>query len=200
MNFLKSSGFKIGIIIALLLAVITPQTNYVGANTAPEYSGEELYKGIIFGQGEFGKEIITNQEEYEKMNNKESIEFSNNFVDFIKEKNPTYFDELQKSIYDKDATLSLNMLETSGKYFDEYIEGFEVEEQGPSSRACGIVAVCGAAVVLGAYNYVVVVQAVAAVQVGVAAWALKTKAVSNVSTRSMNADPEAEMASVLNSL
>jgi SdpC family antimicrobial peptide len=185
-------GFKLLVAIVVLVATL-PSLSFA-QTTSKDYSGVELYKGIVFGQGEVGKKIITDKKLYEQMNSEGSKKFVNELVDYIKSQNPSYFDELKAAIDKKDATISLELLQSSGKYFDEYLESMSVNNVAEPD-ACGLVAVCGAAVVLAVYNYVVVVQAAAAGQVAYAAWALKTKVVNNLTNGTEI--PEAEMAKIL---
>lgn len=197
MKFNKSFLVKIFIVSLMLLSLFNPVTQQTNAATQNQYSGEELYRGIIFGQGEFGKEVITDTVEYEKMNSAESIEFVDKYIAYIKEKDPLYFKKLETTLYSKNATRSLAMLQNSGKQFDAFLEQFEVPEP-EVSPSCSIAA-CGVVVVVVGYSYVVVVQAVAAVQVGYAAWALKTKAVNNLKSGEVY-DDEKELAKILNIL
>lgn len=137
------------------------------------------------------------------MNSPETKEFVNDLTKYIKGKDSSYFSNLKKAINSNDPNKTLDLLQSSGKYFDQYLEKTNAEnepKEGASPR-CGVAAVCVAAVAAGVYNYVVAVQAGAVVQVGYAVWALKTKAVNNAtkSSDSLNQsnNPEQEVAKVL---
>lgn len=184
---------KILIFIMFLIVGITTSPNSKNVTAKSNLTGVEIYTGIVFGQGSLGKKVITNQTEYKKMNSRKSVEFVKQYVQFIKLKNPNYFNKLKKSFDTKNATESLKLLQSSGVYFD----AFTKTNTNESNLLCGVVAVCGAAVVAAVYNYVVFVQAGVVLQVGYAAWALKTKAVKNSTS---NINPEAELAKILKSI
>ena len=202
----KSKVLKVSLSFILVLSFTLSffNKNNIQSSTNPKYSGEELYKGIVFGQGEIGKKLVSNKAEYKKMNSPETKDFLNGLTQYIKEHDSSYFSKLKNAIDNNDPNKSLKLLQSSGKYFDQYLEktkGSKADQRGVSSR-CGAVAVCVAAVVAGVYNYAVAVQAGAVIQVGYAVWALKTKAVNNAtrSTNSLNGsnNAEQEMVKVLN--
>lgn len=177
--------------------------NSVLAKNSTEYSGEELYKGIVFGQDEIGRKLVSNDEEYKKMNSPKTKEFVNDLTEYIKGKDSSYFSNLKKAINSNDPNKTLELLQSSGKYFDQYLKKVNAENEANQgvSPQCGVAAVCVAAVAAGLYNYVVAVQAGAVVQVGYAVWALKTATVNNAtkSSNSLNqsSNPEREVAKVL---
>ncbi|MBK3495579.1 hypothetical protein JFL43_12085 [Viridibacillus sp. YIM B01967] len=180
--------------ILLLLGVTTPLTSKeISAKSS--FTGEEIYKGIIFGQGEFGKKIITNEKEFNEMNSDESIKFANKYVDSIKSKDSSYFNNLKEVIESKNATASLELLQSSGKYFDSFTEQSKVTQSGGLTSGC-LVLYCHVVLTNSNNKYVVIGNAKKGVQVGYAAWALKTAAVKNLS-ESNSKDPEVELANIL---
>ncbi|HCX9014047.1 MULTISPECIES: sporulation delaying protein family toxin [Staphylococcus] len=202
----KSKFFKIflsiAITIAFSLSFFNTENNAL-AKGSSKYSGEELYKGIVFGQDEIGKKLVSNNEEYTKMNSPETKKFLNGLTEYINQKDSSYFSNLKNAVDNNDPNKTLKLLQSSGKYFDQYLEKTNAENKPKDGTAnrCGVAAVCVAAVAAGVYNYAVAVQAGAVVQVGYAVWALKTKTVNNAtrSTDSLNQsnNPEQEVAKVL---
>lgn len=202
----KSKSLKVFLSIVVTLAFSLSFFNIennILAKNSTEYSGEELYKGIVFGQDEIGKKLVSNDEEYKKMNAPKTKEFVNDFTEYIKGKDSSYFSNLKKAVNSNDPKKTLDLLQSSGKYFDQYLKKVNAENEPKDgvTRECGVAAVCVAAVAAGLYNYVVAVQAGAVVQVGVAVWALKTASVNNLneSSNSLNqsSNPEREVANVL---
>ncbi|MHB7940890.1 sporulation delaying protein family toxin [Staphylococcus capitis] len=188
---------SITITIAFSLSFFNTENNATAKGNS-KYSGEELYKGIVFGQDEIGRKLVSNNEEYTKMNSPETKEFLNGLTKYIKQKDSSYFSNLKNAVDNNDPNKTLKLLQSSGKYFDQYLEKTNAENKPKDGTAnrCGV-----AAVAAGVYNYVVAVQAGAVVQVGYAVWALKTKAVNNAtrSSDSLNQsnNPEQEVAKVL---
>lgn len=193
------------VLVVSSLIMFFDRSEVVYAKKDSGYSGEELYKGIVFGQDEIGRKLVSNDDEYKRMNSPETKKFLNGLVEYIKSKDSVYFSNLKIAVENNDPNETLKLLQSSGKYFDEYLNklGSDAKTQeGPGFR-CGFAAVCVAAVVAGVYNYVVAVQAGVALQVGYAVWALKTKAVNNAtklrSSDSLNrsTNPEQEVVRVL---
>ncbi|MEJ7185405.1 sporulation delaying protein family toxin [Staphylococcus epidermidis] len=194
----KSKFLKVFLSITITLAFSLSFFNFENsakAKGSSKYSGEELYKGIVFGQDEIGKKLVSNKEEYKKMNSPETKEFLNGLTKYIKQKDSSYFSNLKNAVDSNDPNKTLSLLQSSGKYFDQYLEKNNAENKPKDGTAnrCGVAA--------GVYNYAVAVQAGAVVQVGYAVWALKTKTVNNAtrSSDSLNQsnNPEQEVAKVL---
>lgn len=81
------------------------------------YSGEELFKSIFFGQGEFAKNIslyndVVKEFEEGKLNDSDFKLRFNNFVKKVNEYNPNFFKNFQQNIYSGDPLIVQNALKT----------------------------------------------------------------------------------------
>ncbi|MBD8027523.1 sporulation delaying protein family toxin [Ureibacillus sp. Re31] len=144
------------------------------------YSGEEYFKGLMFGQGEVGEIIssqISDDELTKKAKSKEGEKAAAAIVEYIEEVDPTYFDELKSSIENKDPNKLVETLAEGEKLIVSYAEDSgnktEVltEEDVVTPQACGPT-VCVLVVVAGVYLYVggvqgVVLQTGAAITTGI---------------------------------
>ncbi|PEK57862.1 sporulation delaying protein family toxin [Bacillus wiedmannii] len=82
-----------------------------------EYSGEEIFKGFVFGQGDIGKGLsgVFSKPALQEFNKKEMKEFANLMVKRINEKDPGFFKELQKATYSKNPQKVDELLSKAGK-------------------------------------------------------------------------------------
>lgn len=89
------------IICALLISGFSLSNNRVTAKDFPKYSGEDLYKGIVFGQGDVAMQLpqIWDKETLKQYNNRQNSIFVNRLVKQIKKKDPLYFTELKQAVY-----------------------------------------------------------------------------------------------------
>ncbi|MFQ3843320.1 sporulation delaying protein family toxin [Staphylococcus pseudoxylosus] len=152
----------IGMFLAVIL-VITSVFIYIPRNNetqAATYSGEELYRGIMFGQGEvahklpkiWSEDIITKADM-----NGQSKKIIDGTVDYINKNDSTYFDNLKQSLNSGDEKKLSENLQKGGAYFGEYVEKNDLinkaNEQAESGFECAVypyyaVAAFGAAVVV----------------------------------------------------
>lgn len=88
------------------------------------YSGEEIFKGFVFAQGNVGEKLpeIFDQSMVDKLNSPESIKFADDIVAKIKTKKPNYFKELQKAVYEKKPAKIDKLLKDAGKIIEKDIE------------------------------------------------------------------------------
>lgn len=92
---------------------------------ASTYSGEQLYRGIIFGQGKVGKMLpnIWEQDIRDQANhNSNNKKIINKTVAYIKNKDPQYFKNLELAIEKGDEKYIESQLNLGGQYFGEYVE------------------------------------------------------------------------------
>ncbi|WP_218012265.1 sporulation delaying protein family toxin [Bacillus thuringiensis] len=82
-----------------------------------EYSGEDIFKGFVFGQGEIGKNLssVFSKSALKELDKKEMKEFANLVEKRINEKDPGFFKELQKATYGKDPQKVDELLNKAGK-------------------------------------------------------------------------------------
>ncbi|ANN35632.1 hypothetical protein CN936_09570 [Bacillus cereus] len=89
-------------IFTLLMAF--QRSSFVNAQVKMNFTGEEFYKGIIFGQGNVAKLLpeMWNEKTMKKVNSKEALELTDNITKEMKSINPAYFNELKQAINSKD--------------------------------------------------------------------------------------------------
>lgn len=120
-----------------------------------EYSGEEYFKGIVFGLGEVGeiltelhspKELETLKEAYKDEEFQTAV---NEIVEYVKENEPNLFEDLKKSIENQDPNELTKILDKTESILDEYIEKIfnENEDLDIQPNACTLL-VCGAFIAL----------------------------------------------------
>ncbi|PTH49769.1 sporulation delaying protein family toxin [Staphylococcus capitis] len=121
---------KVKYLISLLVFILCitaafiyfPTKNETHAST---YSGEQLYRGIMFGQGKVGEKLpkIWEKKVRDSANNDDrNKKIINDSVSYIKKKDPKYFNNLEeasKKGNKKDIEKQLNV---GGNYFGEFVE------------------------------------------------------------------------------
>ena len=91
---------------------------------ATSFNGEDLYRGIIFGQGKVAEKLpdIWSKEFREEAKNERNTKIINDTVKYIKKNNPKYFDELKKAIDLGDEKKITAALDKGGQLFGNYAE------------------------------------------------------------------------------
>lgn len=128
------------------------------------YTGEEIFKGILFAQGPLAKELDTlyNKEVLQLANTQETKKAVNYLTKEIRKKNPKYFDSLKKAVEQKDPSEIDRILLKANKYINEIKFDSVPAKKGKNLNNEVAPAFCGPTV-CGAYLYVVVVHAAAVV-------------------------------------
>lgn len=87
------------------------------------YTGEEIFKGFIFAQGEVGEKLKDNfnDNQYEVLNNNESVEIANFVVNKINEKDNEYFKNLKAAVYNSDPLKVDELMVYGGEMAEEII-------------------------------------------------------------------------------
>jgi SdpC family antimicrobial peptide len=113
-NYIRKWAIKPVVILPLLswvLIVCTGCHQELIRESKPQFSGEELFRGIFFFEGRLVETLPTLKENYniikdlietEKtidINSKESIDFKQKVVDRIREKNKSFFDSFKIALY-----------------------------------------------------------------------------------------------------
>ncbi|MEC2061108.1 sporulation delaying protein SdpC [Bacillus stercoris] len=161
------------------------------------FSGEDYFRGLLFGQGEVGK-LISNDLDpklVKEANSTEGKKLVNDVVKFIKKDQPQYMDELKQSIDSKDPKKLIENMTKADQLIQKYAKKNENVKYSSNkvTPSCGLYAVCVAA----GYLYVVGVNAVAlqtAAAVTTAVWKYVAKYSSSASN---NSDLEAAAAKTL---
>lgn len=91
--------------------------NSIVQRSEKKYSGEELFKSIFFGQGEFAKNIslyndVEKQFKEGKLNDSDFQLRFNNFVNKLNKYNPNFFKNFQENIYSGNPLIVQNALKT----------------------------------------------------------------------------------------
>jgi SdpC family antimicrobial peptide len=178
------------LVVSLLVSnTISAQQDY---NNELKYTGEEIFKSIVFGIGPATKEFpeIFSKAVIEELNTSESIKTANLIVSKIKKQNPAYFDQIEQAILERNPIKLDSLLSSSGKYITS-INEVEKVVSGKISRPD---AICGPTV-CGAYLYVAGVHAVALVATagavfGLYLWVEKEYWFSEGKTSSLYSTPE----------
>ncbi|WP_240491468.1 sporulation delaying protein family toxin [Bacillus nakamurai] len=108
----KKSIVAMIMVFALMVALVGPQ---VSAKTNPSvsYSGEEIFSGIFFGQGEVAKLLpeVWDSKAVQKIDQDELKQVSDQVIADIKNASPTYFKELKTAVYSGDYEQVNSMIE-----------------------------------------------------------------------------------------
>ena len=176
---------SLAISFALIMMVSLPNFSQAQSVSVPtKYSGEELFKGIFFAQGEVAKELdpVFSDKLLEAGNQPEVVKIANDMVEKIKQADNSYFDSLQKAVDSKDPLLIQSKLDIGADLIIKHSEELMDQAKIDMSIADGAVGNCvvlalGVAVIY--YGAVVAQLAAGVVYVAGAAVYLKTAAVSN---------------------
>lgn len=131
-----------------------------GTERTQKYSGEDIFKGMVFGVGELGGKLpvdskITNEID----NDTKTLEVIEEILNEIKKLEPNYFNELQDAAYSKNPVKVDQMIDHGGILFEKALDNLGYlasAKQDPDVAA----AVAGWLVMVGAaaYNYAGVVH------------------------------------------
>lgn len=122
---------KLILVFSLVFGLLaTPLNNEIKAANQT-YSGEELFKGFVFAQGDVGKKLDKSfdKETAEKLNAEEGYQYSEGIVNKIKAEDPEFFTKFQEAVYDNDPLRVENLLTDSGNILKEEINNAESNYQ-----------------------------------------------------------------------
>ncbi|ADV94850.1 sporulation delaying protein family toxin [Bacillus subtilis] len=147
-------------LIVLVVSIFSGATPITQAKNLHKYSGEEIFAGIVFGQGEISKKFpeIWNTNDYNVRNSDKSKELTQLLISEMKKIDPQYFNDLKKSVYEKDLKL---IDEEFSKGGDLLKEAAEKVNMGSSEHADLVSGKC--VETLGAAIFVLVLAAGGAV-------------------------------------
>ncbi|PEL01729.1 hypothetical protein COL24_04845 [Bacillus toyonensis] len=121
----------------------------VKAATKKEFTGEEIYKGVVFGQGPVTKIIpqVWDEEKIEMANSKENKKITNTIIREMKTKDSTYFKRLEQSFKIKDLSVIKQEFENGSTLLKDTIEGLDLiaqtNENTPPNNTGNIVVLSG---------------------------------------------------------
>ncbi|SCW86910.1 antimicrobial peptide, SdpC family [Paenibacillus tianmuensis] len=142
--------------LALFLAVILIMTSSsvfaAGTGSKQKYSGEQIFRGLVFGQGEVARLFpsIWPEEMLVKLSNPQAFAVTEQLVQQIKELDPTYFDLLEKAAYSGNHLQVRNALAQGGELVEKTVKNLQLNPDiGRGTGLCAVAAV-GYLVYLGA--------------------------------------------------
>lgn len=164
---------SIWVVMVLLVSGGLLSFNQAQAKDTKKYSGEELYKGILFAQGDVAKELpsIWDKETIKMSNNKKGLAFTNEIVKSINKNNPKYFKELEQAVYSGNQLTIERSLIRGAKYFGDFVEKKKLaqsttakatsnaEAKGAVAGLVAVVYAAGAVTTAGVVTHVVVATA-----------------------------------------
>ncbi|UFT99136.1 sporulation delaying protein family toxin [Radiobacillus kanasensis] len=116
----------------LSLAMVFGFTFAPGINNKVEakqkkYTGEEIFRGFVFAQGELGHSLpeVFNQSMVEKLNTKKTEKFAKSIIEKIKKENPSFFDELQEATYSNNPAQIDSLLKEAGGIIENDVAAME---------------------------------------------------------------------------
>ncbi|MCA0970895.1 hypothetical protein LCM20_09860 [Halobacillus litoralis] len=124
-----------------------------------DFSGIEYMQGIVFGYGPVGDVLFAEEDSREPT--EEELEIIQEFSSYIESEHSDSVEDLKNSILAKDPNATMESLKVVSEHLNQFVEdrGDELATTGEVNAQCGVVAVCGAAVVLIAHQYVGVTYA-----------------------------------------
>lgn len=167
----------------LLFATIvsgSPSTTVTASASSDEYSGEDYFRGIIFGQGEIAEKLtkLYSQEELESLNEfSESEEYQaavNDIIEYIKEREPTLIEDFKESVDNQDPYALTNNLNKTDSILQDYSKkisdengDLEFDVNACTPLLCGLVA---GLIIAVAVHLVAGATQVAGTVIGVGKW------------------------------
>ncbi|MBZ3766587.1 MULTISPECIES: sporulation delaying protein family toxin [Bacillus cereus group] len=103
----------------------------VNAQAKMNYTGEELYKGIVFGQGKVTSILphMWDEKTMEKANSKEALELTNQLINEMKLIDYNYFNNLKSSIDSKNPVKINQALEDGSDLLKKGIDKLNLNAQ-----------------------------------------------------------------------
>ncbi|EJH4557144.1 sporulation delaying protein family toxin, partial [Staphylococcus pseudintermedius] len=104
-----------------------------------QYSGEELYRGIIFGQGRVAEKLpeIWTPELREEARNERNEKITNEVVEYVKKHDPSYFKELKEVIEKGNEKEISATLDKGGQLFGKFAESTGIIKRMNDERDSG---------------------------------------------------------------
>ncbi|EKO8593240.1 sporulation delaying protein family toxin [Staphylococcus pseudintermedius] len=135
---MKFKLFSITIIAIYILTTVTMFTDKAEAKTF-QYSGEELYRGIIFGQGRVAEKLpeIWTPELREETRNERNEKITNEVVEYVKKHDPSYFKELKEVIEKGNEKEISATLDKGGQLFGKFAESTGIIKRMNDERDSG---------------------------------------------------------------
>lgn len=144
------------LVFALLVFSFSSAVSASRAESAQhEYSGKEIFKGIVFGVGELGGKLPVDSRIMRDTNkNQETLKVIDNIVNEIERLDSDYFKELKDAAYSKNPTKVDKAIERGGDLVQEALDNLgytatSKQDVDMAAAVAGWVAMVGAAV----YNY-----------------------------------------------
>lgn len=99
-------------------------TVLASSESAKEYSGEEIFRGVVIGQGEVAYEFdhLWNKKNLEIANHPENVALVDQVIAEMKEKNPNYFHDFESAIKSGDFAKTDALLVEGSEQFKNILE------------------------------------------------------------------------------
>jgi SdpC family antimicrobial peptide len=139
MNWKKTVGFLVIVALLLTVSALSFHTNSASAEKVKKYSGEQIFRGFVFGQGEVAKKIpeIFDQKTIKKLNSPEAIKGVNEMLQVIKKEDPSYFQDLQNAVYSKNPQKVEDLLKKGGAIIKSSMNITDVKSRQVVQPAAG---------------------------------------------------------------
>lgn len=146
-----------------------------------KFSGEQLYRGIFFFEGEAGKKMHPEifKEVGKEQRKSEVKQFVDKNIAYVKNQDPHYFKKLEQAVYSKKPKQMFDLIEKASHYFTDYLlenklQIDDFKESNDLSEGKGAVFFAPLAVyAVGGVTTVLVVSHGAAITAGVAIYGYK---------------------------
>ncbi|WP_193648866.1 sporulation delaying protein family toxin [Bacillus cereus] len=138
MNYMinhKKPLLSIALVMALLVSMISIPLTRANAETSVKFTGEEIYAGIFFGQGEIAELLpeIWDKKALETIDPKELEKLSNETIEKLKQEKPNYFKELQAAVYAKDYKGVDDILKESATVLTDVLKSDVSKDKGTAA-------------------------------------------------------------------
>ncbi|MGG0219811.1 sporulation delaying protein family toxin [Bacillus mycoides] len=131
---MKAKFKRILSILTLVTMIVTSISFFNGpsianAQTSKKFTGEEIFRGVIFGEGQVAKSFpqIWTKELLAKSNSKEQKQVIDAIVVEMKSVDSNYFNELKNAIDTKNSLEINNAFEKGGTILDKALESLDAK-------------------------------------------------------------------------
>ncbi|WP_242227342.1 sporulation delaying protein family toxin [Bacillus cereus group sp. BfR-BA-01315] len=135
---------KLLLLFALVVLLFTSLVFFnkpYSVNAETEFTGEEIYKGLLFGQGKVAESLpkVWDEKKLTITNSKENKEITNKIIMEMKSIDPTYFKKLKQAINEQDLVEIKRTFENGNMLLNSAIKKLDLniqkKEQGIGNGA-----------------------------------------------------------------
>ncbi|MFE4764781.1 sporulation delaying protein family toxin [Bacillus mycoides] len=123
-------------ILLVTLLVFLNRSDSVKADVKKDYSGEEIYKGIVLGQGKVATLFpqVWDEEQIRKVNSKESSDLTTKLLNEMKLSDPSYFNNLKKAVDSKEPLIIQQAFENGSYLLNQAINKLKLNSYNSKSQ------------------------------------------------------------------